>query len=120
MDLETKNRLAFYAGKQRKSVSQLITEWVWNQPVETYTKEKPMTPVELQTLLKREFDVVALDINDNIMFAAPIPGVDGEKFGAERPIIWDDEEITARCNAWVQYVNTLPMYVRRVVNAGSL
>ena len=32
MDADTKKRLITYAGEQRKSVSQLVTDWIWSQP----------------------------------------------------------------------------------------
>lgn len=35
MDPETKARLQAYAAQQRKSVSQLITDWIWAQPVKS-------------------------------------------------------------------------------------
>lgn len=43
MDSDTKCRLTAYAGEQRKSVSQLITDWIWSQPVKTEAKGKEET-----------------------------------------------------------------------------
>lgn len=119
MDRNTKNRLATYAGEQHRSVSQLITDWIWSQPVKAYTEGNQMTIAELQALTGREFRFIALDDKNTIMFAVPIPGVDTWNFRAGETLTWDDEEITARRKAWEEYVNTLPMYARRIINAGS-
>ncbi|NBI84087.1 hypothetical protein D3Z48_18885, partial [Clostridiaceae bacterium] len=57
-----------------------------------------MTIEELQELTGQEFKFVALDKDDNIKFAVPIPGVDAWQFSTEEQIqdfIWDPEEIEA-------------------------
>ncbi len=69
-----------------------------------------MTVMELRRLTDRKFKFIALDSEDNIMFAVPIPGVSAWRFKSEaeaQAFLWDDEEITACSNAWDKYVKAL-------------
>lgn len=69
-----------------------------------------MTVAELKARTGQKFQSIVLDKDDNIMFAFPIPGVDTFEFDAKEPqtLLLDDEEITARLEAWAEYINTLP------------
>lgn len=69
-----------------------------------------MTIEELQELTGQEFKFVALDKDDNIKFAVPIPGVDAWQFSTEEQIqdfIWDPEETEACEEAWDAYIQRL-------------
>lgn len=69
-----------------------------------------MTIEELQELTSQEFKFVALDKDDNVKFAVPIPGVDAWQFSAEeqiRDFIWDSDEIEACEEAWAAYIQRL-------------
>lgn len=69
-----------------------------------------MTIEELQELTSQEFKFVALDKDDNVKFAVPIPGVDAWQFSVEeeiRDFIWDSDEIEACEEAWEAYIQRL-------------
>lgn len=76
-----------------------------------------MTATELQALTDQDFKLMAMDDDDNIMFAVPIPGVDAWQFDSQQEaaaFLWDDEEITAALDQWAKYVATLPNKKRTI------
>jgi len=69
-----------------------------------------MTIEELQAATDQEFKFIALDKDDNIKFAVPIPGEKAWQFDSEQEaesFLWDSEEIEACEEAWEKYIKTL-------------